>query len=172
MDSIVIWDCWAKMLTCFNMSLFNINLRGLLSCGHVLRLLLMGPPPEEKNTSALASPATFGLETMAVVPGRPRKAGRRLPAWQLLETVQINAKRLRDRALQWLDDSNCKHHPLTTSSDNGSLAYLCRCKAHVNCAKKFRFVGGQDGVMNVYQLGEHTEEIDLRVPRLLIFFDE
>ena len=48
---------------------------------------------------------SFGCK-MAVVAVGARKAGRQLPAWQEIETMQLNGASLRSRAGQWLEQEN------------------------------------------------------------------
>ena len=95
-----------------------------------------------------------------------RRAGRQLPPWQEVETVQLNGLALRERALEWLGQKEKVTHPLVTSSERGHRAYLARCKEHQDCTKKWRFLVGQDDCMKVSELGDHTRDLDLNVPGL------
>ena len=88
---------------------------------------------------------------------QPRKAGRQLPPWQPLEVVQLGAASLREGSLQWLAQKGHVTYPLAASSDKGASAYLARCKKHSECTKKWRFLGGEDGAIKVFQLGDHAE---------------
>ena len=48
-----------------------------------------------------------------------RRAGRQLPPWQEVETVQLNGFALRERALEWLGQKEKVTHPLVTPSERG-----------------------------------------------------
>ena len=87
---------------------------------------------------------------------QPRKAGRQLPPWQPLEVVQLGAASLRAGSLQWLGQKGHITHPL----EKGAPAYLARCKEHLECTKKWRFLGAEDGTMKVFQLGDHSLDVD------------
>ena len=43
-----------------------------------------------------------------------------------------------------------------TSPEKGVPAYLARCKEHLECTKKWRFLGAEDGARRVFQLGDHS----------------
>ena len=92
---------------------------------------------------------------------QPRKVGRQLPPWQPLEVVQLGAASLRAGSLQWFDQ---KGH-ITSFGD--LVRERCSCLPgslqgvqHLECTKKWRFLGAEDGTMKVFQLGDHSLDVD------------